>query len=119
MTIYCPPYPVDGIESAKKDVVQRLLRIAERNDPGFCERNGVQLDNGNLPLGKIKHEAIIKRLWPIIPNEAKSEFLAEQYISAVNYVNSCLAAFDAAGIPVPKELVFVKPQPFPGEGSKI
>ena len=83
MAIYNAPYPLEGVDSATKSDVERIITLAEMREPGFCERNGIELTEGQLPLGKIKHKALIARLWPVIPREVKSVFLIAQYICAV------------------------------------
>ncbi len=102
MTIYCDPYPLNGIDDATKFVVDELLQLTERHDPGFCSQNGIQLEHGRLPSGpKVKHQRIIRDVWPEIPDSVKNDFLCSQYATAVQYLNRCVDAFEAAGVNVP------------------
>ena len=102
--IACPPFPANGIEDAHKFQADELLAVADKHEPGFCQRHGVVLDHGRLPSGKTKHQAIIKSLRPHIPVAAKMEFLESQFNGGFKYLWDCAIAFENAGCEMPENI---------------
>jgi hypothetical protein len=99
-----PPFPINGIEDTHKYQADNLITVAEKHEPGFCQRHGVALDQGHLPSGKTKHQVTIKNLWPHMPMAAKMEFLESQFDGAFNYLLGCAVAFEKAGCEMPDEV---------------
>ena len=101
--ISSPPFPIEGLGVAYKQVVEEILQLAEAETTGFCERNGIPWNGGQFPPGeKINPRKILLMAWPVIPESVKTEFLVKQYAQAVHYLNECVAAFAAAGVKTPE-----------------
>jgi hypothetical protein len=103
--IYCSPFPLNGIRDCTKYQAEHLLATAEKHEPGFCERHGIPFEDAKqFPLGPVKHQKLIEKVWPAIPHAAKIEFLKSQFSDGFNYLLRCADAFRSADLKMPDEV---------------
>jgi len=116
--IYSKPFPINGADHiASKHEAEHLLIWAELVDPGFCEKHGIELQEGSL----MEHEGrtfpnvptfyivtglpqlrrIIGEAWEGMHPAAKLNFLQKQAQHAVDYLDQCIEAVRQSGFDVP------------------